>query len=86
MKKRVCGQPLYIDPDGGKMYTMDEWIDHVHDIETEHRQLEYEYKKQHCAVVELTAENEQLKKDNRRMLLLIAVMEKMLGVELTELI
>lgn len=37
-------------------------------------------------IEELEAENEQLKKDNRRMLLLIAVMEKMLGVELTELI
>lgn len=37
-------------------------------------------------VAELEAENERLKKDNRRMLILIAAMGKLLDVELTELI
>ena len=92
-KKIVCEKTLYVDPEGGKLYTIDEWVDHVHRIEAKNEHLEAELKEYHVVVeklcqekAKLKEENEQLKKDNRRMLLLIALMEKLLGVELSELI
>ena len=68
--------------ENGELLTADEVHDRYVELVMENRGLKLRIDELLAARTEI----EQLKKDNRRMLIIIAAMEKLLDVELTELI
>lgn len=95
--KHICAETdtRYLCGDG-ELRTVNELIGYCVELERENVELERENAELKRRVDGLLAEkyelrsltevNEQLQKDNRRMLILIAAMEKLFDVELTELI